>query len=280
MQLARDEEMECEVSVLDRRETRRMYRELVEDLEENKPRYIQNVDELNEKVMVLNEMYTNVATTTECALDSKVLLQTSQILHEKVRSVNVGNVLFDAFDFVDRVLEFFGSSGTFDLESFGAHFAPVLSRPYGFAMMKGPMEIELTRRTHTQRRTVELSQKRVVAPTAIEVDDSEDTAKIVQTVWDCLALLDGPVPLFEFVYNPFSFGQTVENIFYTSFVIKDGLAAIYEHEDDILISLVQKDPTKTLQDRFQAICTITMKQWEQLAMIYPCNAPIYIPNRE
>ena len=36
----------------------------------------------------------------------------------------------------------------------------------------------------------------------------------------------GGVCLFEFAYNPRSFGQTVENLFYISFLIRDGLAGI------------------------------------------------------
>ena len=35
---------------------------------------------------------------------------------------------------------------------------------------------------------------------------------------------EGGVPLFNFVVNPKSFGQTVENLFYVSFLIKEGTA--------------------------------------------------------
>jgi non-structural maintenance of chromosomes element 4 len=44
---------------------------------------------------------------------------------------------------------------------------------------------------------------------------------------------DGGVDLFKFVINPRSFGQTVENLFYVSFLIRDGKAAITIDDDGL-----------------------------------------------
>lgn len=42
---------------------------------------------------------------------------------------------------------------------------------------------------------------------------------------------NGPVNLFRFVINPNDFAQSVENLFYLSFLIRDGECAL-EIEDD------------------------------------------------
>lgn len=44
---------------------------------------------------------------------------------------------------------------------------------------------------------------------------------------------NGSVPLFDFVVNPQSFGQTVENIFYVSFLIKEGSVGIQPDDDGL-----------------------------------------------
>ena len=47
---------------------------------------------------------------------------------------------------------------------------------------------------------------------------------------------DYGVPLFNFVVNPKSFGQTVENLFYVSFLIRDGSAGL-GNDDNMLPTL-------------------------------------------
>jgi hypothetical protein len=77
----------------------------------------------------------------------------------------------------------------------------------------------------------------------VEVQDRSQAA-VEAEAWDGMTddetkrLMDkhgvhanGGMDLFKFVVNPHSFGQTVENMFYVSFLIRDGKAGIDVDED-------------------------------------------------
>lgn len=66
------------------------------------------------------------------------------------------------------------------------------------------------------------------AETAFEANDDEMTARIMQEYG---LKQTGGIDLLRFVVNPKSFGQTVENMFYVSFLIRDAKIKL-EYDDD------------------------------------------------
>lgn len=107
---------------------------------------------------------------------------------------------------------------------------------------------------------------------------------------------DGGVSLFKFVINPKSFGQTVENMFYISFLIRDGELGITFDERGlpylgtflIPCSKIAADRPAVKKDknairggdaaRSQAVLSLDMATWEDLIVAFDIKETI-IPHR-
>lgn len=79
--------------------------------------------------------------------------------------------------------------------------------------------------TTVQKNLVEHSS-RAAARVEEEVTDEMSDGDIQRLMRRHRIADNGGVPLFDFVVNPKSFGQTVENLFYVSFLIKEGRISI------------------------------------------------------
>ncbi|POS86879.1 hypothetical protein EPUL_001433 [Erysiphe pulchra] len=145
---------------------------------------------------------------------------------------------------------------------------------------------DLNLSTMCQRITTQLEKVRGEAIAAAESEISDDmTDHEVEVLLDKYNLSrEGGISLFNFVINPHSFGQSVENLFYVSFLIRDGKMAIsfdsrgipyLELRDDGEDSNRLDGPTK----RYQAVLALDMANWKQLIEIFKINETI-IPHRE
>lgn len=95
---------------------------------------------------------------------------------------------------------------------------------------------------------------------------------------------NGQVSLFEYALNPRSFGQTVENLFYISFLIKEGAIGV-DQDDDGLPTLSPAKPL-TLEERrekqpkrHQAVFSLDYATWQELVRAFDIHDPM-IPHRQ
>ncbi|EME45398.1 hypothetical protein DOTSEDRAFT_170771 [Dothistroma septosporum NZE10] len=108
--------------------------------------------------------------------------------------------------------------------------------------------------------------------------------------------IEGGPSLFDFTLHPNSFGQTVENLFYVSFLIKEGVIGI-SYDQDGLPVLILTDPTKpgkareedaaanrrnkvgNVGNKHQAVFSLDYGTWQDLAKAFNVKEPM-IPHRD
>jgi non-structural maintenance of chromosomes element 4 len=148
---------------------------------------------------------------------------------------------------------------------------PTISRPPVPGFLLGPLSVEKKIRTHTRRRAKQTKDSNHEArPEALTKEDMQQSdengltavcARIRRRLQDhitaaeetlrtagfsaeeletekgrdmlkkCRLASNGQVSLFDFTLNPHSFGQSVENLFYVSFLIKEGAVGLDEDEN-------------------------------------------------
>lgn len=117
-----------------------------------------------------------------------------------------------------------------------------------------------------------------------EIDDDMTDEEAQQIMAKHHLSDDGGVPLLEFCVNPHSFGQTVENIFYISFLIKEGTVGLYRDSRGFptLHTGEAMDPEEAQRQglsRNQAVLSIDFDTWEELKNTFNIKKSI-IPHRE
>ncbi|QDS75090.1 hypothetical protein FKW77_006987 [Venturia effusa] len=92
------------------------------------------------------------------------------------------------------------------------------------------------------------------------------------------------VPLLRFAVNPNSFSQTVENLFYISFVVKDGFFLVSKDEDGLPtirpnVGNASESDRPPGASRHQAIFSIDYETWQKLILAYNITESM-IPHRD
>ncbi|KAJ5182797.1 hypothetical protein N7492_000413 [Penicillium capsulatum] len=107
----------------------------------------------------------------------------------------------------------------------------------------------------------------------------------VQRVMDENNIADnGGIPLFQFCINPKSFGQSVENLFYVSFLVRDGHAGVTLDGRGLptLSSAIPHAPSEAQRmgiQKHQAVFSLDFETFHELVEVFNIQDPI-IPHRE
>ncbi|KAI5949168.1 hypothetical protein KGF57_004766 [Candida theae] len=116
----------------------------------------------------------------------------------------------------------------------GVLYHQISKKPISVDFLNGPLANEKRRQANRTRNVDDTKSGRSTTARHVEAsdlaqDEEKNTAYMVRLVYDKYLKResDEEVNFFKFFIDPHSFAQSVENLFYTSFLIKDGRLKLY-----------------------------------------------------
>ncbi|CAO3690787.1 unnamed protein product [Umbelopsis ramanniana] len=278
----------------ERRTIRQRYRELIQTAEDNK-RELAASDSagLKDTVTKANELYSQVRNTQEATLDSRLLVLSADLSTQKARNLRMDLNTFDTDEFVSKIISLGGGRHVVETGDeqeelnwvdIGKQAIRFGKRPVTMDFMQGPLAVEKKQRTVTRAARITKNKEDLVKPLQLQEGDIQasenDTANSVNSIYRILHER-GPTNYFELVTNPTSFSQTIENIFYVSFLIRNAVASIDDSTGDPIISVHEPPTADELGDgltKKQIIMSLDMALWKEIIETYNIQESI-IPTR-
>lgn len=139
------------------------------------------------------------------------------------------------------------------------------------------------------------AQSETIQPTIINEqnytnlkDFGAETAENVIRVFQALQEL-APIPFYQFIVDPISYSRTVENLFYTSFLVHDNRIRLqletttrksnmdHLNDEEWIIHLLNENDNHSagVALRHQAILNMSIKRWKEMIKRYKLTKPIF-----
>ncbi|KAH3907943.1 hypothetical protein HBH56_183190 [Parastagonospora nodorum] len=339
-----------------RRRLRATLRDHSRMVEENRDEMVKPNNLLLDALKKQDSIFGKVRQTADAALDSRFLVNASELAGKKLNSSLQGNagVGIDLDQFVSKCIFFMKSGGHAaddeeapavpvpededDAGDDGLDWAllgrqacfPCNKRPPTISFLLGPLSVEKRVRS-TQRKA--RSQRQPVGPATRpqemkegDMQQSENSnlsnlvksinvrlrshiEKVDEKVSEELSEIPDEevqnedvaaasrrhraavapsqelaVSLLDFAINPHDFGQTVENLFYISFLVREGNAKIMKDEDGLPLLMPAKahemsDAREANIQKNQAVLSIDYTTWKMFIQAFDIKEPL-IPHRE
>ncbi|KAM3606153.1 uncharacterized protein V6R79_011619 [Siganus canaliculatus] len=284
-----------------RREIRSKYRDLINTVQQNREDMLSlSNNKLTEVLEEANKLFKDVRKPREAALDAQLLVVATDLGKEKATQLSAEGTSFDSAVFAEHLLSFMGlnrlEDGTTERHDRASAdgYLPAdawhrvarradscFKTAPSYHYMMGSFHAEPPppkQRIERQRKAPSKEAKRIMPTQLKKMEDShlEATEKEVERVLGYLKRYYQddptlPISYYEFIIDPNSFSRTVENIFHTSFLIRDGHARMYLDESRLpCIAPVEEDEAENggSGSRKQCVVSLNPKMWKELIEAY------------
>nr|XP_022286434.1 EP300-interacting inhibitor of differentiation 3-like isoform X2 [Crassostrea virginica] len=237
----------------------------------------------------------------EGALDSATILMISNYARMKVDNLKTDFLKFEPIEYSEKLISFINQGQPRQSQDvaisdqrwirLGMASQKFFMKSPAFHFMAGSFErgepVKKVRRApDVQRSDKENLSDKATIPKQMksfdETEKNEATTAEVEKLYDLLQKLYketdcNPICYFGFVLHPESFSQTVENIFYTSFLIRDGLAKILLDDEKLPLIEPIQNPEQEKQRKAlphkQAVISISPQEWRKLVDVFKTRYP-------
>mmetsp|Transcript_39816 Transcript_39816/g.88514 ORF Transcript_39816/g.88514 Transcript_39816/m.88514 type:complete len:333 (-) Transcript_39816:1185-2183(-) len=272
----------------DRRVIRANYRNLQTTVVQDKAKLsaADGASELQRLLEKANELHKNVEKPREHAEDAKVMVGLTELGFESAKQLAQKQTGRSVMDFIralrtnyvhttDPQYDGMEDPGAFSWHELGTHAAEYFRPAPGVSCMLGPMDAQPKVRKVAQRQA-KRPLGEVVRPQELDSiveENKQETDRHMEEMFEILTELK-QVAVSDLVCNHKSFGQTVENLFTLSFLVRD--QRVYLYHDAALGLMVQvvlskKDapvqPNRRPDEQSQFIISLTMADWQEMCRI-------------
>ncbi|QRW21309.1 non-structural maintenance of chromosome element 4 [Rhizoctonia solani] len=257
-----------------KREVRVAYRQLMDaTIEHGKDAKHISMDDMRQALTRANDAFSRVKGPSEAILDSHLLLNFASLTTQKAKSLKHDAGGFDDQDFVAQLVTFLG----------GRRADQGCTR-YGFYART--IVVEQKKRQATQRAKLDKNKKEEVKPEELAAEDlkrsENETSENIKLVYRRLEQCQR-INFFKFVINPTSFGQSVENMFYVSFMIRDAKIAFEVVDDEPFIYACdppdQNDYAEGGIQKRQLVMELDVATWKRAIEVFNITESV-IPTRD
>ncbi|XP_044756668.1 EP300-interacting inhibitor of differentiation 3 [Coccinella septempunctata] len=283
-----EEESNSTISARSFQERKLCYRNLlckVEEIEDKKDLGLQTVTEVGNILKEINELEREysieqrVEQTDETFLDCMVLSSSSGILVKCLNAVDISTASYEPTEFSEKLWELIKEddqdcrpSDILKLLKDARNIIPEVE-PYEFVYgsydldhVPEPKQKKVIKRDPKEK----LTKKEPEKVTSVDKEE-EGIDQIVKELHEVLVEEynkngERPINYYDYVIDTSDFTNTVENMFYCSFLVRDGKVRIDLNGLNPTIKPVSKNELKQFRDErganYQILTTITMEDWE------------------
>lgn len=297
----------------ERRRIRYQYRELIAETQKNRHDFIRPESTgLYKSLEKADQLFNEVRLTREAVLDSHFLVLASNLGSQQAQQLQTHLVTFDRDTFVQKLITFMGGRNIADViaeddedeemptrrhcpppqldwKKLGRKACVAFRRTPDIDFMFGPLSMEPPPSRSRQARKAPAEKpdpSKKVTPNQLEKVEAQEeaTTKEVDRLHKILYenTVSGaevtPVCLFEFIVNPHSFGQTIENLFHLSFLVRDGRAEISLDENGLPQVSYEEMPTEEEQtQKKQVVVHLNLAQYKEIIKTFNITRPMIPP---